>query len=336
MPLLNIPRRGPIWLDMRWAFSALVVSLLVWCLQGCVESRPLKVAAHVWPGYEFMFLADEFGWLDASQVELVPTGFASESLDALLAGEVDAAALTLDEVLLAREQGVRLTIVLVFNVSAGADVVITRAQLADAQDLRDMRIGYEEGAVGALMLEKALRRAGLQLEDVVPVNLPPSAHLDAWDAGRIDALVTYEPFASHLRKKGAVVFFDSRETPNSIFDVLAVRSERLGRPRAGAVRSLLAAHFRALEHFQRNPQDASYRMAPRLGLPAAEVSAAFRGLVLPDLANNHRLLSGDPAPLLRSAAELSRLMKARGLLSRVDDDFSRLVDDRYQPVVNQP
>lgn len=331
IPRLMFSDKRPIRSNMKWVFRAFIVSVLAMHLQGCGESRPLRVAAHVWPGYELMFLAKELGWLDTDQVELVPTAFASESLEALVAGDVDAAALTLDEVLLARDRGVVLTVVLVFDMSAGADVVITRPGLSNAEGLRGMRVGYEDGAVGALMLTKALRHFGLGADDIIPVKLPPSAHLNAWNSGRIDALVTYQPLASHLRKQGGSVVFDSRETPNSIFDVLAVRSDRLRGRRAGALRNLLAAHFQALQHFERNPQDAAYRMAPRLGLPATEVSATFRGLVLPDLANNHRLLSGDPAPLILSAAELSKLMHSRGLISRFDEDFSQLVDDRYQP-----
>lgn len=83
---------------MKWRVGILVALAAAMSLQGCEQSRPLRVAAHVWPGYELMYLAEELGWLDPHQVELVPTAFASESLEALIAGDVDAAALTLEEV----------------------------------------------------------------------------------------------------------------------------------------------------------------------------------------------------------------------------------------------
>ena len=318
---------------MKVAVGICMVLMLVAGMAGCERSRPLQVAAHVWPGYELMFLGDELGWLDHGQVELVRTRYASESVEALVTGQVDAAALTLDEVLSAREQGVPLTVVLVFNVSAGADVVIARPGLERYDDLRGMRVGYEHGAVGALMLEKALAHAGLELDDIVRVNLPPSRHLTAWDVGLVDALVTYEPLASQLRKQGGTVMFDSRQAPNRIVDVLAVRSDRLGWRESRGLRHLLQVHFQALEHFQRNPQDAAYRMASRLSLHVADVSLVFRGLVLPDAENNHRLLSGDPPPLVRSAAELSRLMHSSELLPRVDEQLLQLVDDGYLPAL---
>jgi NitT/TauT family transport system substrate-binding protein len=76
-----------------------------------------------------MFLARERGWLNDSQVQLVQTRSASESISALRSGKVQAAALTLDEVLVARASGLALSVVLVFNVSLGADMLVARSQL---------------------------------------------------------------------------------------------------------------------------------------------------------------------------------------------------------------
>lgn len=319
-----------------WLPGTLVALLIAVIASGCGQPLPLRVAAHVWPGYELMFVARDLHWLDPQQVELVQTSFAGDSVEAIAAGQVDAAALTLDEVLSARDRGVPLTVVLVFDVSAGADVVIARPGIDTANGLKGLRVGYERGAVGALMLEKALRAAGLTLEDIDPVNLPPSRHLTAWDIGLVDALVTYEPLASHLRGQGGTVLFDSTQAPNRIVDVLAVRSDRLQGAKKQALKHLVVAHFLALEHFQRNPQDAAYRMVTRLRLPAAEISGTFRGLVLPDLVNNHRLLSGESVPLLRSARELSILMQSWGLLSSSDSDLAGLVDDRFLPALERP
>jgi len=39
-------------------------------LPGCRRSEPLTVASYVWPGYEFMFMAQREGWLDPQRVQL--------------------------------------------------------------------------------------------------------------------------------------------------------------------------------------------------------------------------------------------------------------------------
>src|SRR6056297_1591082 len=68
------------WVGIVMALAAAVST------QGCEQSRPLEVAAHVWPGYELMYLAKELGWLDPQEVRLAPTTSATESIDALIAG----------------------------------------------------------------------------------------------------------------------------------------------------------------------------------------------------------------------------------------------------------
>lgn len=300
-------------------------------LAGCGPQKPLSVASHVWPGYEPMFLARNQGWLDRDKVVLAETASATESLRALAEGRVDGAALTLDEVLRSRSEGVPLTVVAIFDISAGADVLLARPEIPSLAALKGKRLGYEPSGTGHLMAVEALRQAGLAEADVRTVPLEAEEHLRAWQENRVDALVTYEPTASQLRRLKARRLFDSRDIPNTIVDVLVVRRDRLAEGRGEALRHLLAAHFRALAHIERNPQDAAYRLAPRLGLPPGEALAAFRGLLLPDAANNARLLRGNPPPLAMTASRLLALARERQLLTSADN-LERLVDASYLPV----
>ncbi len=73
-------------------------------LAACSPAKPLAVAVHPRIGYESLYLARDFGWLPAG-VTLHAGHAAGDSLAALKAGTVDAAALTLEEVLLPRPDG---------------------------------------------------------------------------------------------------------------------------------------------------------------------------------------------------------------------------------------
>jgi NitT/TauT family transport system substrate-binding protein len=300
--------------------------------QGCgwLADKPVSIAAHVWPGYELMFLARNEGGLDEKQVHLVETTSATDSLQALADGKVDGAALTLDEALEARSKGMPLSVVMVFDVSAGADVVIARSGIKKLADLKGLRIGYEAGALGALMLSESLRAGGLTKKDVKLVSLAINEQRDAWMRGQVDAMVTYEPVSSQLLAQGAVKLFDSRQIPNIIVDVLAIRSDALDRSHASAIRHLIAAHFRALNHLNHNPHDAAYRLSNHLGLPEGEVLQSYKGLLLPDAINNRLLLSGSPPPLLDSARKLSALMVEEGLLPGADT-FAGLLRAEFLP-----
>ena len=281
----------------RRRFLALMATGMAWALlPGCrrAETPPLTVAAHIWPGYEFMFLAQREGWLDGSRVTLRETASASDSLRALADGSVESAALTLDEVLRAQAAGTALSVVLVFDISAGADVVLAWPPIRELKQIKGRRIGVEQSALGALMLVKALQAAGLQRHEVQVVPMTVDRHEAAWARGEVDVLVCYPPASSRLLEDGAVNLFDSRQLPDTIVDVLAVRQDVIER-KQDAIRHLIASHLRGRDHLQRNPQDASYRMASHLGLRADEVLASFKGIVLPDLANNRRLLGGGVA-----------------------------------------
>ena len=301
----------------RRAFLA-AATLGIGGLFGCLPAREplLRVASHVWPGYETLFLGRRLGWLDDGAVRLVELLSASDSLQALYAGGVEGAALTLDEVLTARAEGLDLRVVLVFDLSAGADALLARPDVArQLADLAGKRVGVEHTAVGALMLAAALRHASLPPAAVKVVPLTADAHREAYLSGRVDALVTYEPTAGLLEAEGALRLFDSRAIPGRVVDVLALTPRALADSR-GAARNLVAAHFRALDYLRDHTEDALRLMAPRLGLSPAGMGDALRGLELPDLAENRRWLRGAPAALETAAAELAALMWREKLLPR--------------------
>ena len=275
-----------------------------------------------------MFLARSEGWLPNEAIRLVETSSASQSIAALAQGHVQAAALTLDEVLRVRAEGLALTIVLVFDVSAGADVVVARPEIRRLADLRGKVIGAETSALGALVLTKVLNLAELQPSDVKIRQISLEGHFDAWRSGQLDALVSYEPTVGRLLAAGAHRLIDSRQFPETIFDVLAIRQDALER-HAGAVKTLIGAHFRGLRQLRQNPQDTAYRVGGHLGLPGDDALQAFHGLHLPGLAQNKSLLAGNGS-LAAVGRELSSLMLAGGLLSKADD-LHGLISDAYLP-----
>jgi len=282
-----------------------------------LADKPIAVAAHIWVGYEPMFLAQREGWLDGQRVQLVETNTATESLKALAEGRVHGAALTLDEVLKARQDGQRLTVVMAYNISSGADMLVARSTLTNLADLKGKRIGYEQSSVSELLLSIVLRKAGLARSDVTLLPISVDKQLDAWRHNELDAAVTYEPVAGALLAQGGRNLFDSRQIPNTIIDVLAIRSDMIDR-HASAIRHLVQSQFKALDHLTRNPHDAAYRMASHLKLKAADVLPAFKGLVPVSPTYNRQLLTGEKPELLETARKLSAVMVAHELLTRDD------------------
>lgn len=301
----------------RRRFSGfLAASVLLPILPACSHRPPLRVGAHQWPGYAFMHLAQDEGWLNPQQVDLLETRSASDSLQLLANGALDAAALTLDEILLARDQGIPLVAALVCNISVGADKVISRRNQS-IKALRGQRIGVETGALGQLVLSKTLEAAGLTHSDVDVIAVD-ATDPSLWRAGELDAMITYEPLASQLLREGAFEIYSSKAFPDRIFDLLAIRSDRLPE-QAEALRHLISVHFRALTAFQTNPVDTAYRLARRLKVTGQAVPEFYRGLQIPDVAANFSYLNSPADRLTLTAQLLGELMIKNQQLKRMPD-----------------
>ena len=307
----------------RRMISAMAALACLGWMPGCVAREPLRISSHVWPGYEFMFLARSMGWLRPTDVQLVEVPAASDSMHAINARLVDGAALTLDEVLRVRAGGVPLTVVAVFDVSAGADVLLARPGIADLAGLAGKSIAVERSALGALMLSSVLKSAGVEPGSIKVVHATIDQHEQVWQRGEVDAVISYPPVSERLEKLGAVRLFDSRSMPDRILDVLAVRSEVL-QEKSEQLRHLVDRHFHALEHFRTNPRDAVYRLSPRLGIPAGEVMMAYQGLSLPDARENRRLLAGRSPVIRQTAGALAEMMFEERLLP-ARDSLSQLI-----------
>lgn len=296
-------------------------------LPGCSDSGPLRFGIHPWIGYEPLYLADDFSWLPDT-VALVRGTSAKDSMDGLLAGTLDGAALTLDETIRLCSRGLELAAVAVADVSAGADVLMVKPSITELGALEGHRIALELGSVSSIMLFKILEVAGLGPNDVIIVDLPVSEHAQAWSRDEVDACVCYEPTASVIENAGGVRLFDSRDIPETIFDVLVVTREAADRnPRA--VRDLVSGHFRGLQHLVRSMHDSVYRIANRHGISPAEVRAALATVMLPDLAANQRYLRVAGA-IENMAASLSRLMLAEGMIDQ-KPGIQRLSDPSFLP-----
>lgn len=271
----------------------------------------MRVGCIVFPGYETLFLARELGLLDPQRVRLVELLANTDTLRALAAGQLEAATLTLDELMTARADGVDLRAVLVLDVSDGADVVLATPQTT-LQNLAGKRIGAEEGAMGALMLSALLKAAGLQPTQIRKVTMTLDRSEAMFDSGGLDAVVTAEPWAARMEKKGAQRIFDSRSMPGRVVDVLAVRADAL-HTYAASLRHVLDGHFAALQQMQEFAGRSAELMAPRLQTPAGEVMGLYRGLRQPDRAQNHTMLA--PGGMVdQTTQQLQMVMVEAGLL----------------------
>jgi len=302
-------------LSTRRRLLRMCAALPLFSLAACMrEPEPaLRIGTNVWIGSEPLYLAREIGRLDGSVVQLVEYPSASEVLRAFRNQAIDGMVISLDELFGLAADGFQPRIVLVVDVSHGADVVVGRRGMRTMQDLKGRSVAVESSALGAFVLSRALAINGMQASDVNVVHLESNEQPGAFERGQVDAAVTFDPYRGQLLRAGATTLFDSTQIPGEIVDLLAVRASVIER-RPRNVQALLRGWFDAIDYMRTEPRDAAQRMGIRQQTTADQFLAAQRGLHIPSREENLRMLGGSPPELVVTGRRLMSLMGDAKLL----------------------
>ena len=284
-------------------------------LAGCVREpeTALRIGTNVWIGSEPLYLARELGKLDPASVQLVEYPSASEVLRAYRNQAIDGMVISLDELFGLAEDGYDPRIILVVDVSNGADVVVGRPGMRSMKDLKGKSVAVESSALGAYVLSRALAVSGMQASDVNVVHLESNEQPGAYEKGQVDAAVTFDPYRGQFLRAGAATLFDSTQIPGEIVDLLAVRQSALDR-HPKSIQTLLTGWFDALDYLNKDPNDAARRMGIRQQRSGEEFLAGLKGLHVPTREENLRMLGGSSPELAVTGRRLMTLMVDAKLL----------------------
>lgn len=300
------------------------ISLLA--LSACSEraAEPLRIASSPWPGYEPIYLARELGYLPPARATLYELPSSDITLEAFRNRSADIATLTLDETLELMQGGVKLRVLLVMDVSNGADAVMVSPKIKKLSDLKGKRIAIENIPLGVYMLSRLLSAAKLTREDVHILSISENKHEEMYRQGKADAFITFDPFKSRLEKLGAHSIFDSSDIPNEIFDLMLVH-EDVYMKRRKEVCEVARQWFRTQAYMQRSPSEAAAVISKRLETSPAEYAEMLKGIKIPDLQENLLLLSGASPTILDPGKLLSHVMLKEGQLTQ-QVDLARALD----------
>jgi NitT/TauT family transport system substrate-binding protein len=303
------------YLRTRNHLSVLAYVALLLTLTGCVREpeTALRVGTNVWIGSEPLYLARELGRLDPAAVQLVEYPSASEVLRACRNQAIDGMVISLDELFGLAVDGLQPRIILVVDVSHGADVVVGRRGMQTMHDLKGKSVAVESSALGAFVLSRALALNGMQASDVNVVHLESNEQPSAFEKGQVDGAVTFDPYRAQFLQAGAKTLFDSTQIPGEIVDLLAVRATVLEK-QPKAIQALLTGWFDAIDYIKREPKDAARRMGIRQQTTGEQFLEAQQGLRVPSREENLRMLGGATPELAVTGRRLMALMVDAKLL----------------------
>ena len=305
---------------LRKLLRAAACVALVLPLAACFRApeTALRIGTNVWIGSEPLYLARDLGRFEAGTVQLVEYPSASEVLRAYRNQAIDGMVISLDELFGLAADGYDPRIILVVDVSHGADVVVGRNGMRTMRDLKGKSVAVESSALGAFVLSRALALNDMQASDVNIVHLESNEQPAAFEKGQVDAAVTFDPYRGQFLAAGAKTLFDSTQIPGEIVDLLAVRASVIDK-QPNAVQALLRGWFDAIDYMQRDPKDAARRMGVRQQTSGEQFLAAQQGLHVPSRDENLRMLGGGSPELAVTGRRLMTLMvDAKLLRSNID------------------
>lgn len=287
------------WMKSLAAAAAAVMTLLP------VSAEPLTIGYSDWPGWVAWEVAKEKGFFEKAGVDVELKWFEYvPSMDAFAAKQLDAVCMTNGDTLVTGATGGRGVMILINDYSNGNDIVVGAPGIDSIADLKGKKIGVEIGFVSHLLLNQALKSAGLTEADVELVNVPTDQTPQTLASGEVSAIVAWQPNSGQALKAvaGSKPLFTSADAKGLIYDVLAVSPESLAKRRDDWVK-VLKAWYMAVE-FIKNPEtqdEAVAIMASRVNLPPEEYK-----------------------PLLEGTYILS-LDEAKAIGNAVTEDFSSLI-----------
>lgn len=311
--------------------AGIFVAALLLLLASCdkTPAPPVVFGVSAWTGYESAYLAQEQGYFAGANLRLAGYGSDSEVIKAFREHAVQVAAMPLGAALLLRRDIPDLKIVLLLDVSNGADALLAQPGITTMQQLQGRSVGVDKSGQGAYFLSMALQSAGMQAGQVNSIALSGNEQEAAFRAHKVDAVVAAGAGRSRLLESGAKVLFDSSSVPGKIYDVLVVRDDEIGKYH-GELMGLVRGWQRALEFIAAQPDQSTQSMATREKVTPAQFGKAMQGIELLGVQRNRDLMLGDTPAVGAAVDALQRFLLGQGLIN-MGADTSALLDTTLLP-----
>ena len=200
------------------------------CLCGLAGAEPLKIAYSDWPGWVAWEIGIQKGWFKEAGVDVEFQWFDYvPSMDAYVAGKVDAVCMTNGDALVTGATGKPSVGIIINDYSDGNDMIVAAPGIESMKDLKGKKVGLEEGFVEHLLLLTGLEKNGMTLDDVTIVNTPTNETPQVFGSKAVSAIGAWQPSSGQALKAipGSKAIFTSADAPGLIYDLLYVSSESL-------------------------------------------------------------------------------------------------------------
>jgi NitT/TauT family transport system substrate-binding protein len=185
----------------------------------------------------------------------------------------------------------------VIDESVGGDGVITDEKIKTVADLKGKAVASELNIPARLLLQMALKQAGMTLNDLQIKDIATADTAAVFADESISAIATYEPFMSQAiqssSRAGARELLTSRDFPGLIIDAIIARNDDL-KANPKKYGEFLSCIYEAVDFIKAEPAKFAELVAPEFGLTPEEVTGVVNGsLAYTDLATAKAYMGTD-------------------------------------------
>jgi len=245
------------------------------------SAQPLRIAYSDWPGWVAWEIAIQKKWFQEEGVaaEFLWFDYVA-SMDAYVAGQVDAVCMTNGDALVTGATGKPSVGIILNDFSNGNDMVVAAPGISSMRDLKGKNIGVEAGFVCHLLLLKALESAGMSEADITIVNTPTNETPQVLASGAVEAIAAWQPNSGQALRtvSGSMPVFTSADAPGIIYDLLYVSPESLEQRRDDWAK-VAKVWYRIVDYLKddENLDEALAILSARVSLSPREYESFFQG-----------------------------------------------------------
>jgi NitT/TauT family transport system substrate-binding protein len=261
---------------LRISQIAAAVFLLGTVSAPALAADTIRVLSPTWPGFAPVFVASDKGYFKelGLTVDMKFEDDRANVMAAMQRGDIDVDMRTVGEHQgRPRDETTPGIIIGTIDKSVGGDGVIADGSINGVADLRGKKIAVEPNIPARLLLQLALKKAGMSLNDLQIVEIATADTAAVFADTSIAAVGTYQPFQSQAitispARKGKVLL--SSVDSEIIIDVITARQDDI-KKNPKKYQNFLTDIYKAIKFFETNPTEFIALAAPHYNLSEDEV-----------------------------------------------------------------
>lgn len=207
-----------------------------------------------------LFVADAQGQYQANGIKtkLVQFNNGGDLMTAMASGDVDVGYVGITPVLSSIAKGVPVKVISAAQIEGSGIVVSKDSGINSVSDLEGKKIATPgEASIQHMLLTYYLEQNGMSLSDLKVSSMKVPSMNDALKTGKIDGMITFEPYVSIAEKNGAKVLTDSADIIPEHPCCVVVASDKFIDEHPNETQKILDIHKNATDFINNNTDEAA-------------------------------------------------------------------------------